>query len=167
MVGSDGPFLIRGNLGHGVYAGSLPSHRQALVGLCVYGYILMAMFDGGGTLQKVIRRDQPSYLLHPTDFLRCYRVDEDSLFEYLKREFGFQLANIQVREFRVPDEDFAVYRLPESYQDFLKDPRNPLFDNEDRQVLPDRIKHWTEEGSFVLVWGNDYWVSGEGEIIAS
>jgi len=87
--------------------------------------------------------------------------------EYLKQEFGLTPGLIQVREFHLPDEMLAVYRLPEFYQHFLKDPNGPGFDDEMRDYLPDRLKQWREEQRFVFQWDNDFWLDKNGEVTDS
>ncbi len=167
MVSADGPFPIQTCLSHGFYAGQLPAGRQALVARCVHGYIVVAVFDGGGTLLKTVRRDLPSRLLFPGHMPGYYEVDEGEFHDYLKQEFGFAPGLIQVREFHLPEELLAVYRFPEFYQDFLKDPNDPTFDDELRNYLPGAIERWREEGRFVLQWGNDYWLDKKGEVTDS
>ncbi len=54
MNWTDGPFQIRSCPGHGFYAGHFPNGNQALVGLCIHGYIFLVVFDRGGTMLKVI-----------------------------------------------------------------------------------------------------------------
>ena len=72
-----------------------------------------------------------------------------------------------MREFHLPDDSLAVYRLPGHYQDFLDNPSAPYFDQEMRQAYPESIARWRKEGRFVLEWGNDYWLDNSGEVTDS
>jgi hypothetical protein len=167
VVGADGLFPIQSCPAHSFYAGHLSAGRQALIAKCVYGYIILAVFDAGGTLLRSMRKDLPSTLLFPGHMRGYYEVEESEFHEYLRREFGYTPGLIRVREFHLPEEMLAVYRLPEFYQDFLKDPNGRDFDDELRQYLPDQIKRWREEGRFVLQWGNDFWLDVNGEVTDS
>jgi hypothetical protein len=151
---------------HGYYAGHLPGARQALIGQSVYGTITVAVFDLGGYLQKVMKKNLPSNLLTAKD-VAGYYVDEEGFQDYLKRELHFRLGVIRVREFRIPEEDFAVVQLSEAFVDFLKNPNDPWFTDADRQEYPGRIRDWIESGSFFLEWGNSFWLNKEGEFQGS
>jgi hypothetical protein len=94
-------------------------------------------------------------------------LDEDAFQEYLRCEFGFCPAQIRIKEFHIPQEMFAVYHLPDHYQEFLKNPNGPTFEEEERQAYPGWIQQLNESGNFVLEWGNDYWLDSTGEVVAS
>ncbi|MBV9123107.1 MAG: hypothetical protein JO112_07110 [Planctomycetes bacterium] len=159
-------FPIRSSPGHYFYAGRLPEGRQALIARSVYGELIAAIFDGGGNLMQVIHQElaSPPVLLD-SDEIR--EVDEDSFQEYLQREFGFCPSLIRIKEFRIPQEKFAVYHLPQNYQEFLEDPNSLAFDDEERKAFPGLIAKWNEWGQFVLEWGNDFWLDSLGEVVAS
>jgi hypothetical protein len=167
VVGTDGPFPVRSCPGHSFYAGHLLGSRQALVVRCVLGYIVVGVFDQGGKLLKTFRKELPSSLLFPGHMPGYFDVDEGEFLEYLRKEFGFTPGLIRVREFRLPEEKLAVYRLPDFYQEFLKDPQALAFDDELRQYLPGQIQRWRDEGRFVLQWGNDFWLDSNGEVTDS
>jgi hypothetical protein len=40
-------------------------------------------------------------------------------------------------------------------------------DAEERAHLLDGLRRWVEEGSFVLITWNDYWLNDEGEVTSS
>ncbi len=118
-------------------------------------------------IAEVIRKDLPSSLLLPGYMAGCYEVDEVEFHEYLLKEFGFTPGLIRVREFHLPEEMLAVYRFPELFQDFLKNPIDPTIDEELRQSLPGRIDLWQKEERFVLQWGNVFWLNSKGEVTDS
>jgi hypothetical protein len=151
-------FPIRSATERYFYAGHLPHGRQALVARSGYGQLVVAMFDGGGNLTQVIHRELPSPpVLHDSNEFR--EVDNDDFQEYLRCEFGFAPGLIRIKAFRIPQEMFAVYHLPEHYQAFLQDPNGSAFGEEERQAFPGWIQQWHEQGQFVLEWGNDYWLN--------
>jgi hypothetical protein len=148
------------------YAGHLPNDRQALVACDDWGRMIVAIFDGGGNLTQVIHQELPSPPVLPDSGELC-EVDEDDFQKYLHSEFGFSPGLIRIKEFRIPEEMFAVYHLPQHYREFLENPNSPAFDDEERQAFPGLIQQWNEGGQFVLEWGNDYWLDSTGEVVAS
>src|SRR6266849_369882 len=87
------------------YAGHLPGGRQALIARSVYPKIVVAVFDSGGSLFDVVRRDLPCPQVDGKPLLR--EVDEDEFHEYLKREFGFTPGLVRIKAFCIPEEGFA------------------------------------------------------------
>jgi hypothetical protein len=148
------------------YAGHLPHGRQALVARSVYGEMVAAIFDSGGDLLEVIRRELPSPpVVVEADTIR--EVDEDDFRRYLHQELGFSPGLIHIKEFCVQPEGLAVYHLPQSYQEFLRDPTASIFDDNDREAYPSLIERWLDQGQFVLEWGNDFWLDSTGKVVAS
>jgi hypothetical protein len=159
-------FPIRSAPDRYFYAGHLSDGRQALIARSVHGELIAAICDGGGNLIQIIHQDLPSPPVLPdADIIR--EVDEGAFQEYLHRQFGFSPGLIGIKEFRIPEEMFGVYHLPDYYREFLRNPNSPSFDEEQRQVFPGLIRQWDEEGLFVLEWGNDFWLDSTGEVVAS
>jgi hypothetical protein len=160
-------FPIVGEPARDFYAGTLPDGRQALISLVLPKGMVMAIFGTDGTLLEVVRRTLPSPPVE-TECDGYFNVDETAFLTYLKDQFGVVLGPIQVREFRLPGGELAVYRFPEQYQKFVQDPDNPEFDDEERITFPTRIEEWEQAGLFVLeVAPCDYWLDQTGEVIAS
>jgi hypothetical protein len=160
-------FPINGEPARYFYAGSLPEGRQALIGRSLDGEMVVAVFDFKGELQQVIHHELPSPPVIP-DCPYGREVNEVQFAEYLKKQFGFAAGPIRVREFRLSGGELAVYRFPERYQKFLKDPSDPDFDMEERIAFPTLIEDWKRAGLFVLeVEPCDYWLDQTGEVIAS
>jgi hypothetical protein len=159
-------FPVRSAPGRCFYAGHLPGGRQALIARSVYGQMVAGIFDGGGNLMQVMRQELPSPPALPGPG-EAREVDEDAFQEYLRREFGFSPGLIRIKEFRAPEETFAVYHLPQHYREFLGNPNNSSFDEEQRQALPGLIRRWNEGGQFVLEWGIDFWLDSTGVVVAS
>jgi hypothetical protein len=152
--------------GHSFYPGKLPGNRQALIGQSTYGTIDVAVFDPGGHLQRVFKKDLPTRLLTERP-VSGYDIDEEEFQQYLKRELGFTSGMIRIREFRLPEERFGVYRLHDYFERFLKNPYDPRFTDKDREEYPSQINKWIESGWFILEWGNYYWMDKDGELLGS
>jgi hypothetical protein len=159
-------FPIRSEPGRNFYAGYLPEGCQVLIGRSIYGDMIVAVFDGGGNLRRVIREDYPASPVRGTSGTKR-EVDDEQFQEYLAGKLGFEPALIRIKEFRMPQDRFAVYHLPQHYHEFLNNPHNLIFDDEVREVLPGLIRQWHEWGQFVLEWGNDYWLDSTGQVVAS
>jgi hypothetical protein len=159
-------FQIRTCERHGYYAGLLPPARQALVGQTCYGTITVAVFDSAGYLQKIVKKNLPSRILTARKSVG-YDVNEQGFQEYLTRELHFRPGAIRVRAFRIPEERLAVFQLPEHFEAFLKDPNDPWFSDAQRQEYPGLIRDWIEAGSFILEWGNSYWLDNAGNFQGS
>lgn len=159
-------FPIRPAPGRHFYVGHLTNNRQTLIARSIYGQMIMAIFDAGGTLIDLVHRELPSPpVFEGAGTIR--EVDEDDFQEYLQREFGFSPGAIRIKEFRIPREEFAVYHMPRHYEEFLKNPNSQDFDDNMRQAFPELIQQWHEQGNFVLEWGDDHWLDGTGEVVAS
>ncbi|MCI0407034.1 MAG: hypothetical protein L0191_00500 [Acidobacteria bacterium] len=152
-------FPINGEPPRNFYAGSLPQGRQALITLSEAGEIVVAVFGPQGELLHVIHEALASPPIIP---------DDEQFEEYLKQQFGFAPGPIRVRAFRLSRGELAVYRLPERYQKFLREPNDPGFDMEERMTFPSLIEDWERAGLFVLEVGPcDFWLDQTGEVIAS
>ncbi len=108
----------------------------------------------------MLERDASGDLLFPIR-------SADAFQRYLQHQLGFSPGLIRIKEFRIPQEMFAVYHLPEPYQEFLENPNSSVFDDEERKMFPGLIHQWNEWGQFVLEWGNDFWLDCTGEVVAS
>lgn len=165
-VNTDLLFPIRSAPVRNLYAGFLRDGRQVLISCTPSGDMLMIVFDSEGNFLQASHQTLPSppQLLHQ-GFRRA--VYEDDYEEYVDGALGLSPGVIRVKAFSVPHEMLAVYRMPKHYEEFLTNPNSPSFSDEDRKDYPELIEHWNESGCFVLELGNDYWVDGNGDIVAS
>jgi hypothetical protein len=160
-------FPIVGEPARDFYAGSLPEGCQALITLVLPREMVLAVFDTDGNLLEVIRRTLPS----PPVRSECegyFSVDDAAFMAYLKEQFDFSPGMIRVKEFQLPRGELAVYHRPRLYQEFLKNPEGPEFNDDDRRDLPTVISEWDRSDLFVLEVGPcDFWLDQTGEVIAS
>ena len=82
----------------------------------------------------------------------------DAIFEQL----GITPGTICVRKFVLPEYEIEIRNIPDYLQDYIDDPS--LFDEEDAPHLEESIANWNQRGSFVIIWGNDYYMDSEGGI---
>jgi hypothetical protein len=160
-------FPIRGDTGRSLYAGRLPDQRQALAALWAGHTLLLLIFDAEGHLIEVQRRPQLDFL--PREYERLFwQVVEEDLYGFLRKEFGFALDLIRVKEFAIP-EGVSVYYWPSTYDEYVANPDNlpDGVSEEDRAGPTFRIHQWMARGDFVIEWGNDYWAGPDGIIHSS
>ncbi len=146
-----------------LFCGRLTDGRQALATLDVRLLLVMTLFDAAGKLVGEEERDLVGrWPIPPHGYPE---VDHEELQQYLRTEFGFEPAVVRVCSFAT--DRVAICPLPRHYQEFVDDPENPSFDEEQRERFPDYIREWVENEEFVLLWGNDYWMDKNGKITSS
>jgi uncharacterized protein (TIGR02996 family) len=158
-------FPLNRKVGHDIYAGRLPGHRQALA-FAAGTWCLLVEFDGHGNYAEHHRlTPEPAQPGEPEP----NRSPEEELLEYLRDEFGFELAFIHVKEFSLPDERLDVYRFHGAAETVIANPDvlSRRVTAEQRTGAPERIYHWLKGDNFVIDWGNDYWADREGTIHSS
>jgi hypothetical protein len=84
-----------------------------------------------------------------------------------KREIGFRARPIRIRKFCVPEHGIGIEDWPDDFEDFVKAPELYEPDPEERENTFASVREWNESGSFVLYWGNDLWLDGEGTVTSS
>jgi hypothetical protein len=159
-------FPIRSDPWHGFCAGFLPDGHQVLVGWIEDGKMAMVIFDRVGNLIGVVHLDLPT----PGELLEAgysAAVDEDNCEDYLSRELNVSPGVIRIRAFCLPEEEIAVYELPDCLQDLQENPSNPSLSENERHELQEFFQVWKDRGQFVLVWQNDYWLDCNGEVVAT
>jgi hypothetical protein len=125
----------------------------------------VAVFDPAGQLREVLTRPDP-LKINPTATAARAGVgpefDAAELEAYLAREFGgFERATIRVRPFAIPEIGVELNPLLSTQAGFLDDPTD--YDEEEQES----IREWIEEGCGALLYGNDYFLGGDGEVTSS
>jgi hypothetical protein len=140
--------------------------KQVLLGNTVH-HVVLHWFDSEGRFVEVWRfqmavdpEKYPGKSIYRTD--AAYWQQVKSEIETIKARIGFVPADILVRKFE--SEEASIEDLPGTFADFLRSPH--AYDEADRKSLEDAIRYWHEQGCFVLSWGEDYWLSGSGEVIS-
>jgi hypothetical protein len=81
------------------------------------------------------------------------------------RASGARAAPVRVKQFSVADDDIGIEPLPSSFRSFLSEPDAEA--PEDQRQYRKLIDDWLARGDYVLVWGNEYDVNKDGEIVFS
>ena len=164
----DLPFPIASNPLYSFYAGYQPDGRQALVACWRNGKMVMVGFDRKGKLTGVVHEDLPTprQLLEVVDLPAVY---EDNYEEYLRRALNVSPGMIRIKAFALPEEQLAVYELPDFLQELQENPSDPKLSDDERKRLSEFLREWKARGQFVLQWGwgGDLWLDNTGEVVAS
>jgi hypothetical protein len=179
-------YAVQGNDWYGWWTGRIPDGRQVFAtfgGRAVYysrwhqmthselaspnagqATLYLAVFDSEGWLQEVLTRPDPlktdpkektSDGIGPV-------FDAAELEAYLAQEFGgFEGTTIRVRPFSIPEIGVQLNPLLSTQAGFLDDPAD--YDDDEQES----IREWIEEGCSELLYGNDYFLGGNGEVTSS
>jgi hypothetical protein len=186
VLKGDRPYAVQGNDWYGWWAGRLPDGRQVFAGFggrTVYysrwhqmthpeladpnagnPTLYLALFSTDGRLLEVQTRTDPLNI-DPKARARNGvgpEFDVAELEAYLAGEFGgFERAAIRVRPFTIPEIGVQLHPLLDTQADFLDDPSD--YDEEEQES----IRAWIEEGCSELLYGNDYFLGGDGDVTSS
>jgi hypothetical protein len=180
-------YAVRGDSWEGWWTGRLPEGRQVFVAFGIRGRVnkprwdatdnpkitepnapgstlYLAVFDLAGQLQEVLTRPDPIQINPRAN--APYGVYLEFLpFEleaFLAAEFGgFERAAIRVRPFAIPEIHVELRPVLSTYAGYLDDPDD--YDEEEQQS----IRAWIEEGCSELLYGDDYFLDGDGKITSS
>ena len=186
MLKGERLYAVQGNDWYGWWVGRLLDGRQvfaAFGGRSVYysrwhqmthpeladpnagkPMIYLAMFGGDGRLLEVQTRPDPLRIDPKTKAQNGVGPEFDAaeLEAYLAGEFGgFERAAIKVRPFIIPEIGVQLNPLLSTQAAFLDDPAE--YDEEEQES----IRAWIEEGCSELLYGNDYFLGGDGEVASS
>jgi hypothetical protein len=143
-------------------AGTASDGRQALMGLYCPDLVAIA-FDQAGDLLGCERRHLE--FLHQRGGV--YDIYDERIPPRLlawQEEMGFRSATIRVRRFFLDDLWIDIEDYPDHFGEILEDPEAL---DEEHDENRGSMRTWDAEGQFVLLWGNDYWLDGTGEVVSS
>ena len=151
---SDRLYPIKSNKGYGFFTGRLADGRQALVTCGIQKKLCAYLFSTEGDYLGVERRE-PKLIAEPEELGAA--TNDRELHDYLAKEFGFTPDLIRVKEFDEPAELVSINPLPRYLDESELDDESYLVD----------LRQWVEDGAFVLITWNDYWLNANGEVTAS
>jgi hypothetical protein len=138
-------YTLKSEEAYGWWTGSLRDGRQVLIsGLAVF-------FDQAGHLLSYEEGNH-------------WRPGEAA---FWRDDPGFVEGQIHVRKFAIPQHGMSIEDLTDSMQEFLADPNEDSWSDEEREEYAEIIREWLESGQYVLNNGNDYFMSESGEVESS
>lgn len=137
-------------------------------GLQVFAYvwiedIIAIYFAGDGALAEVRKTKLPAY--DPSTgpgFAEAKERSESAALEAWRREIGFASGTIRIKRQAV--EDLIIEDWPGCFFEFGADPAGVEPSEGHRKRLERQIERWQREGCYVLWFGKDYWMEGDGTI---
>ena len=136
---------------------------QILAGLA-FPNIIRIEFDLAGNLMGAIKTciaDQK----HDTSWSDFVENEYLPVIDAFLKDNGFQRQPISIKKFAIPEEEICIEDLPRTFRDILANPN--CYDDSDVVDARNIASIWSQTGKFVLNWGCEYWVDGDGTIIAS
>jgi hypothetical protein len=83
-------------------------------------------------------------------------------------DLGYVEEPIHVRRFAIPQHRISIKDLDDEWQDFLADPSDGSWSDEERAEYPECIQEWLELGQYVFhINHNCYFMSKSGEVESS
>jgi hypothetical protein len=170
-------YHLQSEPGH-FYTGHLRDGTQAFMSLD-YQKLVAVLFDAEGTYLKSLVREISKETQNGLELFFTvkrggavnYDGDEavfNKVWEELDRwaeDLGFVKGVISVQKFSLPEFEFWIQDLPSIYQEILQETLDSGGDME--EDIQEDIRDWQEVNDYVLVWGQEYDINREGEVVST
>lgn len=83
----------------------------------------------------------------------------------LLRRIEIHTAAIEIAAFFDEEEEIGIVDLPEPFREYLGHPSDYAL--EDRRSLEAALLEWRAQNRFVLVWGDEHWMSEDGVMLST
>lgn len=144
--------------------------RQVLLGFTHLGHcFVLHWFAADGRFLELERvpLTRPAPPRHPgTNILRydpAFERTKAAELAALKERLGFRSGDIAVRRFE--SDEASVQELSSDYEAYLEAPES--FGADERETLAKGLAAWWRDGNFALVWYEEYWLSRDGDVVAT
>jgi hypothetical protein len=162
-VGPDRRYALVSDRYSGFLAGRLADGSAAIVSLWnLPASVEVLRFDADGELAGADVHELPEGV-RPGPPERPGQPPTSEQLAPLRDHLGLTEEKIELRSFLTQD-GRGVRPLPSHYLEFLVDPHGPGFTDDDRQYYPDDLRDWIGRRGYVLLWGNDFWMSADGRV---
>jgi len=142
---------------------------QVIMGLSIPNILAYVFSPEGNYVQKRVVKLS---ILPSWDASRSvYRTDANFLksaeeqIAAIRLEMGFAPHSVRIREFYDEEEDVGIKELPSDFEEYVRNPSR--YSAENRASLDAAIREWNDKGLFVFVWGEELWMSQDGEVLSS
>ena len=151
--------------------GATGDGRQVIMSFS-WGGLIAVFFDRDGSLLDWEVRPLPREPdCHPVSGRMLHSPEFDAAVEAAtrswKRELNLHEQPIRVRRFSIDELGVGIEDLSDDDEDFLKAPEMEEPEEEERLERWKSLREWWSSGSFVLYWGNDLWLDGDGNVTSS
>lgn len=149
----------------GIVAGYNPVGEQLLVGDLDNELLVAFFFSADGHYLRYELRpvlEKPDTNKGIAERVQWGFILQATILDYMK-ELQLIPGTIHIRHFAFPEWGIGIAEWPLG---FFEEVRDSLAET---GQLPDDefLQNWAENKCFVLIWKKDYWVNGEGAVIAS
>ena len=121
--------------------------------------LVMVRFDSEGELLGVVNRSISQESISDTVAWYGYERFWEELDKWAD-EIGLAQERISVKPFYLREHSVGIKDLPDEYQAFLR--------GEDvGDDWSEEVQRWQDEGDFVFIWGQEYYMNREGEVIST
>jgi hypothetical protein len=156
------------------YTGYLTDGTQVFMGID-YPNLVAVLFDQDGKYLKSLVREisQEAHIAIKDEIMKrrasafnknwdesAFNKDWDELDRWAA-QLGFKPGMIAVQKFNLPEYKLCIQDLPAIYGE--------LFDqgSELDQEIKEQIQNWQKMNDYVLVWGKEYDINREGEVVST
>ncbi len=152
-------YQLRSNVDRSFHAGRIDSGEFLLAVIATGDLLHVVRFDATGKRLGAESRSLRRFRRFQSDYDEAVTFREQQ--QYLKNEFAFEPSTIQVQQFIDPC-GLAVHQFSSRHWSLI-------VNSEFRADLNYRSGHdraifnWVESQRFVLDWGSEIWLSGDGE----
>ncbi len=146
------------------YAGYLSNGQQLLMSIgairSVHDFVAVEFDPQGNYVRTLTKAISQATLSCSTDDPAWWNNYWDEL-DLWAEELGLEHGTIAVKKFSFPDQDLRIQHLPPIWQEMLD--KGEEFDEQDREA----IAFWQEANLFVLIWGQDFEINEDGELVST
>jgi hypothetical protein len=83
--------------------------------------------------------------------------------EAIRQELGIELGTVTVEEFEDEESAVAILAFPSEYEEYREN--RDEYSAADRKAFDSYIEEWIKKGRFVFVWGEEHWMTKDGEML--
>jgi hypothetical protein len=142
--------------GSGLMVGTVADGRQVIFGDFMSAAFAIFFGPDGGMLECRIANHNP-----PRTWEEFSAGPSEVMLRW-QPELDFRAGPIEVRKFWVDEIGVGIEDYPSHYQDVIdKLARKEPLDELEAEFVKE-IPSWNERGRYVLYWGNDWWMNGDG-----
>lgn len=128
-----------------------------------YPELLTVFFDTEGRyfqylVREISQETQALLIKGSKESFLAMKIKEWDELKLWAAELGFKEGTIAVQRFCLPEYDLCIHDLPEILQELL-DSGDEIDDD-----TKEWMELWQERGTYVLIWGNDYYIDRDGKV---
>ncbi|SRR5581483_5653327 len=143
--------------------GVTSDHKQVIMGMHLYPWIVALFFDNDGTFLEVQRREL-GLTQHPNDWYdpNFQNALRDALRSW-QRTIGFVEKPISIKLFFQDSLRIGIKEFPSDLQDYIDNPHK--YPESDSEEFAKDIVDWQVKGNYVFWWNTSYHLDKTGDTL--